>query len=78
MDELLNHKKDFERIVTTYNLDDEVTAGKIADFMFSHPQGLVSVSDFAEEFSLPEKEAHIFLSFILKGLQFKEDVIDKK
>jgi len=32
--------------------------------------------EFAKEFSISEEDSKVFLSFILKGIKFKEEVID--
>ena len=73
-----DHHKQFELIAEKYGLKNEEKAGEIADFLVAHPGGKVAAHEFAEQFGLPEKDALVFLTFIDKGLRFKEGVVDRK
>ena len=72
------HHKQFETIAAKYGLKTEEKAGEIADFLVSHPAGKVSAKAFAEQFGMSEDEAILFLSFVDKGLRFKEGVVDRQ
>lgn len=72
------HHRRFEEIAEKYGLRNEEKAGEIADFLVSHPAGAVAAEEFARLFSMSEEEAEIFLTFIDKGLRYKEKVLDKE
>jgi len=72
--ELHIHKEKFEKIVKKYKLDDISRAEKISKFLTSGDE--ISYKEFAKEFEMSEKDSQVFLSFILKGIKFKEEVID--
>lgn len=74
MMELGKHKEEFEKIVKKYDLTEEGTAQDIANFLTS--QSVVSYEEFAKKFGMDSEDAKIFLSFIHKGIQFKEEHID--
>lgn len=38
----------------------------------------MTAKEFAPKYNMKEEEAQIFLSFIMKGIEFKEKHIDKK
>lgn len=76
MKDLENHKKQFEEIVKKYNLFQEQKAKKIATFLTTKKESKISLKDFSDRFNIEEKDAVIFLSFIQKGIQFKEKHID--
>lgn len=72
------HKRRFEAIADKYDLKNEEKAGEIADFLVTHPAGVVSAHEFAKLFAMTKEEAETFLTFIDKGLRFKEAHIDRK
>ena len=72
------HNNDFLKIIKKYDLFSEQKAGEIADYLTKHRKGKVSTKEFSELFLMSEEEAYIFLSFIDKGLKFKEKHLDKK
>lgn len=78
MKQLQRQKQAFDAIVKKYHLDDEKTADAIADFILTQSEGFVSLDVFAKRFAMPVDDAKLFLSFIQKGLRFKEDVLDKQ
>lgn len=76
--DIKNHKNKFEKIVEKYNLKDESKAGEIANFLTKARQEKVSAKEFSKLFNMDEEDAVVFLSFIQRGLEFKENHIDKK
>ena len=68
--DLDEHKKKFQEVVKRYNLDREDTAREISLYLTQTPK--ISVSNFSEEFNIDLDDAKIFLSFIVKGIEFKE------
>ena len=74
--EIAEHKKEFDRITEKYCLKDPEKAEEIANFLLK--QKKISAEEFAKYFAMSEKDAKIFLSFIEKGISFKENVLDKK
>lgn len=74
--DLLQQKKEFEKVVKKYNLDDKDKAEEISKFLLSGKS--ISFKEFAVLFAIEENDAKIFLSFILKGIEFKENYLDKK
>lgn len=74
--DIAEHKKAFDEILKKYDLRGEEKAAEIADFLTSHSEGVVSVDEFATLFNMDKKDAHTFLAFITRGLQFKEKHID--
>ena len=75
---LEEHREEFKKIISKYNLMTQDKAEGIAKFLIGSESGNVSVKDFAEKYLMDEHEAYIFLSFIHKGIKFKEDHLDKK
>ena len=71
------HKK-FKKIVAKYELDDAVTAEKIAHYITSHPVGKFTIEEFAKEFEMEVEDATFFLHWIYKGVEFKKTHLDKK
>lgn len=76
--EIETHVKEYKKIIRKYNLDSPDKASEIADFLTKQHGKKLSSSEFASLFSMEEKDATIFLSFIEKGLQFKKKHIDKE
>ena len=71
--ELKQHKQEFDKIISKYNLSDQDKAEKIATFLTDSKKESVSPKEFAKLFKMEVEEATIFLSFIEKGIQFKEN-----
>lgn len=76
--DIAEHKEEFDKIIEKYDLSSDKKAEQISNYLTKHPKGVISVEDFANIFDMEENEAVIFLSFIQKGLKFKEKNIDKK
>ncbi len=75
MDHIKKHKEAFDKIIQKYGLDEESKASEIADFLTGRDK--ISAREFAELFAMDEHDAVIFLSWIHKGIRFKEENIDK-
>lgn len=75
---LEEHKKNFMYIIKKYNLDEPKKAEEISKYLTQTKINNISVSNFAQKFGLEKHEAEVFLSFIYKGIEFKEEYIDKK
>jgi len=73
--ELQKHKEEFENIVKKYKLDEQDKAQEIANFLTKGNS--ISYKEFATLFAMSEDEAKTFLSFIQKGIEYKEEHIDK-
>lgn len=59
------HKREFDRIRTKYNLDNSVTAGRIADLLANTDANEgVSAPEFAKQFGMSTEEAVVFLEWI--------------
>jgi hypothetical protein len=71
--DLIKHKQEFDKIISKYNLADHDKAEKIATFLTDSKKKDVSAKEFAKLFEMEIEEATIFLSFIEKGIQFKEN-----
>ncbi len=78
MHDIQKHKEAFDKILDKYDLRSEEKADEIANFLTSHSDSLVSLDEFARLFAMSKEEAHIFLSFVARGLKFKEEHLDKK
>lgn len=76
MDDIAKHKAAFDKIIEKYGLRDEAKALEIAEFLTMHKQEAVSAKEFADLFAMTPQEAVIFLSFIQRGIRFKEQHID--
>jgi len=74
--DIQTHKKEFDKIVTKYNLFEKEKAEEIAKFLTNSQNNKIHFKDFAKIFSLEDNEAKLFLSFIEKGLIYKESIID--
>lgn len=66
------HKKEFDKIIKKYNLNEEQKAEEISTYLTKHHGKIVSVEEFANLFAMTKDEAKIFLSFIEKGIRFRE------
>lgn len=75
MDDLLKHRQEFDRIVNKYKLQDKDKAEEVAKFLTKGEK--INAKEFATLFAMSEDEAVIFLSFIQKGIKFKEEHMDK-
>lgn len=76
MEDIFEHKKEFDRIIKLYGLDDAQKAQEITDYILSK-QGKLSLSEFSNHFAMTQEDAKTFISFIAKGVEFKQEVIDK-
>ena len=76
--DIASHKKEFDRVIRKYCLADEQKAEAIADFLTQSKskENRVDVREFASLFDMREHEATLFLSFIERGIRFKEEHID--
>jgi predicted HTH domain antitoxin len=74
--EVIEHKKKFDEIVRKYKLFEEKKAEEISIFLTKSK--VVSRGEFATLFNMDINDADIFLSFIHKGIIFKEQNIDNK
>ena len=83
MKQQILHKQEFDRIRLKYNLDNPNNAERIANMLSSSSSSssttaaAVSASEFATTFGMQIPEAVIFLEWIMIGVKFKEDVLDK-
>ena len=77
MKDIAEHKERFEAIAKKYDLKNEEKAGEIADFLTTPHKPGVAAHEFATLFGMTEEEATDFLSFIDRGLRFKEKHIDQ-
>ncbi len=73
MEDIKAHKEAFDKVIKKYNLSDEQKAGEIADFLTKQKENIVSVKEFSTCFAIEEADAEVFLSFILRGIKFKEN-----
>lgn len=74
--EIFEHKKKFDEIVKKYGLNESDKAKEIADYLIKTQK--INMKEFSTLFVISEDDAKIFLSFLRKGLDFKEEYIDKK
>ena len=74
--EIKEHKEKFDEIIKKYQLDSEIKAKEITDYVLLKQK--INLKEFSEHFNMSQEEAQIFLSFINKGLEFKKENIDKK
>ncbi|MBD3164792.1 hypothetical protein GF323_06350 [Candidatus Woesearchaeota archaeon] len=77
MEHLKKHKEEFERIIRKYNLKEKEKAAEIADFLTKSHGKKISAKEFAKLFGMSEQEAVIFLSWIQKGIKFKEENMNR-
>jgi hypothetical protein len=73
--DLEKHKQEFENIIKKYNLSSQEKANEIAIFLTKNE---IDIKEFATLFNMDKEDAIIFLSFIQKGIEYKEKHIDKK
>ncbi|PLW79741.1 hypothetical protein C0585_06160 [Candidatus Woesearchaeota archaeon] len=76
--EIEEHRDEFLKIIDRYDLQKEDKAEEIAVFLTNGKENEISAREFASKFCMSVDEAVIFLSFIHKGVKFKEENIDKK
>lgn len=72
--ELHELKQEFDRIIKKYKFDEGSKADELAKFLTSG-KPLVG-KEFSEKFGTTEAEADMFIAFILKGIEYKEQNID--
>ena len=77
MDDIFKHKLKFNEIITKYNLDKGEKAAEIAKYLTGSKK-IINAKEFATLFAMSEDDALVFLSFIEKGIKFKEETLDKK
>jgi hypothetical protein len=71
------HKKEFDRIRTTYGLDNPQKAEQIANLLANTDANEgVSAPKFANMFGMSTEEAVVFLEWIKVGINFKEKILD--
>jgi len=64
--------KSFKTIVEKYGLNDEKKADAVAHYVTSKDTKHFSLKDFCDEFNMEPKDAELFLEFIYKGIEFRE------
>ena len=70
------HHQAFLKVVEKYKLDAEHKAEEVAAFL-THKHGkTITPKEFANKFNMDENDAVIFLTWIHRGVQFKESNID--
>ncbi len=72
--ELKELKENFDKIIIKYKLSEPDKAEKISKFLTSGEK--VDAQKFASEFGMDLGEGTLFLEFIMKGIQYKEENID--
>lgn len=72
--ELHKLKENFDKIILKYKLSDPEKAEKISKFLTNGQK--IDDKKFAEEFKMDIDESKIFLKFIMKGIEYKEENID--
>lgn len=65
------HIREYKRIIAKYSLGEECKAEEIAIFLTKKGTERVYADEFATLFGMKRGEAVIFLSFIEKGIQFR-------
>lgn len=70
------HYKEFMDIIRKYGLDSSDKADEIAHLLTDAKKGSMTPKEFSVHFGMTEHEAAVFLSWIEKGLNFKEKNID--
>jgi hypothetical protein len=71
-------KEEFGKVILKYNLKDEKRTQEIADYLTKDRKNRISAEGFARKFRMDIRDAKVFLSFIVKGIEFKERRVDKK
>lgn len=69
---LVNLKERFDEVVEKYNLRDGSAAGEVADWLVSG-EWSINCQRVAQRWKMEELDAEIFLQWIWKGLQFKNE-----
>jgi hypothetical protein len=72
--DIIKHKREFDRVIAKYSLADK--ADEIANYIVKRKT--IQVHEFATLFNMEEDDAEILLSFIKRGIEFKEKYIDPK
>ncbi len=76
MMDIAKHNEEFLKIIDKYGLAEERKAEEIAHFLTRKKE--ISAKEFSELFAMTQEEAAIFVSFIEKGIRFKESHIDSQ
>jgi len=69
----IEHKKEFDKIIEKYNFNEEGKAEELAAYLTKQHGKIISTKEFSTLFAITEDEAKTFLSFIEKGIKFKEN-----
>lgn len=67
--DILDHHKKFHEIVKRCGLESQ--AVEISEYLTSHKE--ITPDDFAIRYSLSVEDAKIFLEFIKRGIEFREN-----
>ena len=66
--DIATHKQKFDEVIKRYDLAEK--AEEIANYLTRHKE--INSSEFANLFAMDDADARIFLSFIRKGIEFRE------
>lgn len=69
----LDHHERFREVIERNGLEDK--AEEISDFLLKRKE--VSAQQFSDIFGISVDDAAVFLSFIKRGIDFKERTLDK-
>ena len=72
--ELKELKENFDKIIIKYKLSEPDKAEKISKYLTTGSQ--IDVNAFCEEFGMDRSEGDMFIAFIMKGIEYKEQNID--
>jgi hypothetical protein len=72
--ELHKLRQEFDKIIKKYNLTEPTKAEKISKFLTSSKK--IDNKEFAKIFEMELFDAEIFITFIMKGIRYKERNID--
>lgn len=67
-------KEEFDRVIKKYKFDEPKKAEELAKYLTSGVQ--LNGKDFSEKFGTTQAEADMFIAFIIKGIEYKEQNID--
>lgn len=70
--DIATHHKKFRSIVKKYSLDSK--ASEISSYLTKASTNIVSAEKFASDFAMEIEDSVIFLSWIERGIQFKESL----
>ena len=75
--DIKDHTDKYLEIIKKYNLSDDKKAEEISTYLTNDHGKIISAKEFSVLFAMEEKDAEIFLSFIQKGIGFKQAHLDK-